>query len=135
MGKKLRRLTGECLMAAVRDEAKAFFCPAQLGTPGGAEAAVHTTRAWVARHQAGPGKVLVKLDQRLQHGLTPNALDTACRQFPALTRFVNWSYCTPAELTSTAGVQQGDPFGPLLFAAALQPLAQELVPFPTGTVM
>jgi len=75
VGKKLRRLTGECLMAAVRDEAKAFFCPAQLGTPGGVEAAVHTTRAWVARHQAGPGKVLVKLDFR-------SAFNTVSRRTP-----------------------------------------------------
>ncbi|CAE7257961.1 unnamed protein product [Symbiodinium microadriaticum] len=137
VGEVLRRLTGKCLMAAVRDDAKAFFCPAQLGIAarGGAEAAVHTTRAWVTRHQNGPGKVLVKLDFRNAFNTVSRqaALDMACSQFPALARFVNWCYCAPADLyfgatrlASAAGVQQGDPLGPLLFAAALQPLAQEL---------
>ncbi|CAE7507236.1 unnamed protein product, partial [Symbiodinium pilosum] len=45
----LRRLTGKCLMAHVREAAREHLFPTQLGVavPGGAEVAVHTVRAWV----------------------------------------------------------------------------------------
>ena len=51
-------------MEAVRDDARQHFAPVQLGVaiPGGAEAAVHTARAWYDRNKGQPGKVLVKLD-------------------------------------------------------------------------
>ena len=60
----LRRLTGKCLMAHVREAAREHLFPTQLGVavPGGAEVAVHTVRAWVDRHRLGGRKVLVKLD-------------------------------------------------------------------------
>ena len=64
IGEVLRRLTGKCLMAAVRDEARACLWPAQLGVgvPAGAEIAVHTVRAWLARQEAGGHrKVVLKL--------------------------------------------------------------------------
>ena len=53
--------------------------------------------------------------------------------FPSLARWATWCYSHPGRLQfgehtlhSTSGVQQGDPLGPLLFAAALRPLAAEL---------
>lgn len=102
--------------------------------PSGAEATVHAARRWWSQN-ASTRKVLVKLDFE-------NAFNTISRQqvldsvrdaFPALTRWVSWCYGGPSHLQfgqsvvqSSGGVQQGDPLGPLLFAAALQPLAVEL---------
>ena len=67
IGEVVRRLTGKCLMTAVREEAQAFLWPAQLGVgvPAGAEIAIHVVRAWLSRQQsAGHRKVLLKLDFR-----------------------------------------------------------------------
>ena len=60
-------------------------------------------------------------------------LQEARAHFPALARWASWCYQAPthlrfgdAHLASSSGVQQGDPIGPLLLAAAIQPLVQEL---------
>lgn len=64
VGEILRRLTGKCLMGLVRQDARSFFWPAQVGVavPGGAEQAIPTVRAWVRRRKDSTDKVLVKLD-------------------------------------------------------------------------
>ena len=113
------------------------FAPVQLGvgTAGGAEAAVHTARAWHDRNAGHTGKILVKLDFKNAFNLVSRqaVLDSVALRFPALTRWVIWCYKQPSELhfgqthlLSAGGVQQGDPLGPLLFASALHPLALEL---------
>ena len=60
-------------------------------------------------------------------------LNAARDHFPALARWVAWTYGRPTVLQfgdaatpSATGVQQGDPLGPLLFAAAIQPMAAAL---------
>ena len=64
VGELLRRLVGKCLMASVREEARHYFWPSQVGVgvKGGAEKAVHTVRAWMQRNSSSSQKVLVKLD-------------------------------------------------------------------------
>ena len=54
-------------------------------------------------------------------------------KFPQLSRWVETCYGSPTLLnfgeeviTSEAGVQQGDPLGPLLFSLLLQPMAEQL---------
>ena len=137
VGEILRRLTGKCLMGLVRQDARSFFWPAQVGVavPGGAEKAIHTVRAWVRRHKDSTDKVLVKLDFTNAFNCVDRGvvLEQACAHFPALARFATWCYQQPSRLKfgsssllSSAGVQQGDPLGPLLFAAALQPVAADL---------
>jgi hypothetical protein len=80
-------------------------------------------------------KVFVKLD-------FANAFNTMHRecflqevrnQMPGLAPWVDWCYGSPSKLVfgsstldSEAGVQQGDPLGPLLFALALQPILRDL---------
>ena len=124
-------------MQAVQADARDYFWPAQVGVavPAGAEAAVHTVRAWVARHAAATNKVVVKLDFRNAFNLVSReaVLRAARERFPALARWATWCYSAPSQLQfgnatlqSSTGVQQGDPLGPLLFAAAVQPLALEL---------
>ena len=139
IGEVVRRLTGKCLMTAVREEAQAFLWPAQLGVgvPAGAEIAIHVVRAWLSRQQsAGHRKVLLKLDFRNAFNcLSRRAmLATVIASFPTLARFAVWCYAQPSRLQfggsstilSAGGVQQGDPLGPLFFAATVQSLAQEL---------
>lgn len=106
-----------------------------MAIPAGVESVVHTAHAWVQRHAAAPQKVLLKLDFK-------NAFNTVSRQqvldecsahFPSIGRWATWLYRAQSHLKfgtvtlqSAAGVQQGDPLGPLLFATALQTLASEL---------
>lgn len=102
VGEILRRLTGKCLMALVRDEARSYFYPAQLGVavPGGVEIAIHTARAWYDRHQCSTQKVALKLD-------FSNAFNTVHREavlsaltanFPSLSRWAIWCYRQPSRL-------------------------------------
>ena len=145
IGEVMRRLTGKCLMAAVREEARAFLWPAQLGVgvAAGAETAVHTVRAWLSRQQAaGQCKVLLKLDFRNAFNcLSRRSMLTAiAAHFPTLARFAVWCYAQPTclqfgsagTIPSAGGAQQGDPLGPLFCAATLQPLARELRDTPAG---
>ena len=90
----------------------------------------------MGRHETASGKVLVKLDfaNAFNRVSRQAVLTAATTHFPGLARWVAWCYQQPSNLRfgatttipSAGGVQQGDPLGPLLFAAALQPLAQEL---------
>ena len=61
------------------------------------------------------------------------ALREVAAKFPGLARFATWCYQMPSSLRfgsftleSQTGVQQGDPLGPVLFAAAIHPLASTL---------
>ena len=96
---------------------------------------MHALRAWVGRHAASPDSVVVKVD--FQNAFNTISRDVVLREardkFPALARWATWCYQQPTSLQfgdillqSSAGVQQGDPLGPLLFAAGLQPLAAAL---------
>ncbi|CAE7225374.1 unnamed protein product [Symbiodinium natans] len=124
VGELLRRLTGKCLMSLVRDEARAYFWPAQVGVAvkGGAEKAVHVLRAWTNRHAGSSRKVLVKLDFANAFNCVhrDTVLDETTNRFPALARWVTWCYRQHTRLQfgartleSCSGVQQGDPLGPL----------------------
>lgn len=135
VGETLRRLASKCLGATVRQDAATLLCPLQVGVaiPLGAEAVVHTVRQWFGRRSGHVTDVLLKVD-------FSNAFNTVDRaallrevrlRLPALAPWAEWCYCNHSRLlfqgnsiSSEAGVQQGDPLGPLLFALALQPALQ-----------
>jgi hypothetical protein len=58
----------------------------------------------------------------------------ACEEFPGLANWTNWCYGEESFLlydhkdviTSSSGVQQGDPLSPLYFCFALNPLVKEI---------
>ena len=132
VGETLRRLVAKLLCRSVRQEARDYLFPLQLGVgvQSGAEAAVHAARQWADRNDVVGDRVLVKVD-------FSNAFNSVCRKavlqavrerLPALVPWVAWTYGAGSRLRfggdtvwSTRGVQQGDALGPLLFALALQP--------------
>lgn len=145
VGEVLRRITGKCLCAAVREEAHAFFPPAQLGVacPSGVDAAVHAARAWTTRSRGDASKGLLKLDFKNAFNTVDRAraLGASRERFPGVARWAQWVYARPAKLffgehilASAAGVQQGDPLGPLLFAATIQPMLERLKAFEANGV-
>ena len=135
VGETLRRLASKCLCQAMRDSAQDLLAPLQVGVavPLGGEAAVHTARQWMYRRGGHATDVFLKVDFH-------NAFNTVDRaallrqvrlHLPGLAPWAEWCYSRHSRLlfhgdvlTSDAGVQQGDPLGPLLFALALQPAMQ-----------
>ena len=104
IGEIFRRLTGKSLLQHIREEAQAFFYPAQVGVcvPLGAEVAIHTTRAWVARQANTRGKVVLKLDFH-------NAFNTVNRSAVRTT--------SPASVDGLTGVMANT----VLFALVVRP--------------
>jgi len=137
VGESIRRLVAKCLCSITKEQARHYLWPLQLGvsTPLGAEVGAQTARQWCERHAGDPDRALVTIDFE-------NAFNTVDRtailrqvrhRFPGLSAWVEWCYGAPTNLLfdglpipSSAGVQQGDPLGPLLFALPLQPVLQRV---------
>ena len=99
------------------------------------DAAVHAARAWTTRAKGDKSKGLLKLDFKNAFNTIDRAraLRASRERFPGVARWAQWTYARPAYLffgdhilASEAGVQQGDPLAPLLFAAAVQPMLERL---------
>jgi ubiquitin len=132
-GEVLRRLTSKCLCAVVKDDAAAKFAPHQYGVAAkcGTERVIHKTRQTFRRHAMDADFVVFKVDMTNAFNQVSRAafLERINADFPKLSRWLHWCYRRASDLTfgdftlsSAEGTQQGDPLGPLIFAAGLHPL-------------
>ena len=135
-GDTLRRLTAKCLCSLVREAAASYFLPCQLGVafPGGAESIIHGLRVtW--ENSDGLDIALLKVDfcnafNCVSHQVL---LDECLSAFPGIYKWAKWCYSTSCHLfynywviSSSSGVQQGDPLGSLLFCLVLHKLVMKI---------
>ena len=128
IGETIRRIIGKAAVKAHGHDIRAYTEPTQLGvgSKGGAETAIHTTRQWFGRHKDSTSQVLLTMDlSNAFVGRTPVRLGMR-RVAPDLAPWADLCYAAPsyvlfgdAVISSERGVQQGDPLGPSAFALAI----------------
>ena len=136
-GETLRRLASKVACFSVKPKACRLFRGHQYGVaiPAGAERVIHLCRLTMAEHVDDEDFVLCKVDLRnaFNH-VSRNSFISLTRQyFPELSPYVEWCYSSDSRLTfgdrtitSSEGVQQGDPLGPLLFSLVAKELFTEI---------
>ena len=137
VGFTLRRMSGKMLMCKVNGKCETLLQPNQLGvgTPKGAEAAVHAIRAYVKSPEM-INKVLLKIDMKNAFNQVRRdvILELVKEHTPEIFQYVYQCYSKTTSLffgsfsedgcvlDSKEGVQQGDPLGPFLFSLAIMNL-------------
>ncbi|CAI7840934.1 unnamed protein product [Closterium sp. NIES-53] len=145
IGESITRLAAKTTLTLTPGAAREFFLPHQFGVavPGGAEAIIHITRTYL---MANPGALALQADLANAFNSVNWAAIAASlwgSSIASLLPPVKLSYGLPSTLCLDAGfshpplrsetrVRQGDPLGPLLFAAALHPaLTSTALAFPS----
>ena len=136
VGFTLRRLAAKIVMHANKDFCTAEFSPHQLGvgTPNGAEIAVHAVRSYL-QDPSSQGKVLVKIDFKNAFNCIRRdvILNLVKIKMPKIYNYVHQCYDHITNLRfgseildSSEGVQQGDPLGPFLFSLGIQEIVSSM---------
>ena len=135
VGNVFRRLAAKVGCYAVSRALSHELLPIQLGlsVKGGAEAAVHAVRTFITNNiNSDDHKVIVKLDimNAFNSVRRDHVLQTCLDRTPDIAKHSFLAYSKPKSviasghsITSSTGVQQGDPIGPLLFALAVDQIA------------
>jgi hypothetical protein len=136
IGNCLRRLTSKLACFQSRNIVNSYLCPHQLevATKLGCEAAIHTTQTFVNNEQ-NRGKVVLKLD--FKNAFNSVEQDCILKEVqchtPLLYPYLYQCYRNPSTLffgdhliSSSVGVQQGYPCGPMIFSLAIQPIILSL---------
>jgi len=104
------------------------FGQVSVGISGGLEATIHSVRLFVAHHCDDPDLALLKVDMKNAFNECSRAsfLAKVSECFPDISVWTHWCYAQPDELRfgdqrnlASAGIQHGDPLGPLLFSLVL----------------
>ena len=110
-----------------------------MGVPRGAEAIVHAVHRYVTHHAPSRDHLLAQVDlsnafNRVSRAAVLRAVESIC---PTILPWVALTLCCrshlyfgPFLLSSSSGIQQGDPLGPLLFALTIHPLVCQLSSIP-----
>ena len=112
--------------------------PVQLGfgISGGCEGAVHAARSFFHDTSSSVPHIDVKLDVRNAFNSVrrDHILEVCMKRCPLIFKLVHQAYSGPSILvagssstiSSSTGVQQGDPLGPLLFALAIDEITRSV---------
>ena len=135
VGNTLRRLAAKVGARPLSHSLGSELRPVQLGysTKGGCEAAAHSARRYL--RDCNHRRVFLKVDMKNAFNcLRRDALlDVIRNRVPELFKFLWQAYSSPSALffgeevlRSETGIQQGDPFGPAMFALGIDEVARRV---------
>ena len=136
-GDPIRRLVAKCFCVAGKEEISKAFKDRNygVGCKGGVEVVAHSLRDTLAKHKKS-NLALLKIDFRnaFNEVKREHFMKATAAMLPALSRWTEWCYGESSMLLydhefiieSLAGVQQGDPLGPLYFCCAIMALVNDI---------
>uniref|UniRef100_A0A1X7SS29 Reverse transcriptase domain-containing protein n=1 Tax=Amphimedon queenslandica TaxID=400682 RepID=A0A1X7SS29_AMPQE len=138
IGEVIRRLVSKCLASFIMPQVRQSLPPHQLGVgvSNGAESLVHSLKLLLSNPSVPPlSQCCLLLDfSNAFNSIDRSALFREVRsRFPSLSPWLECCYGAQPNLLfgeytllSCAGVQQGDPLGPLAFSILLHPIIERV---------
>ena len=137
IGMVLRRLASKVLMIKLNPKCEELFWPNQVGvgTPLGAELAIHSARKFITS-ASSMNKVCLQTDFSNAFNCLrrDKALQEIREKVPEIFKYAWQSYGNPSNLflgqdeiiMSQEGIQQGDPLGPFIYALTTMVITQKI---------